>query len=276
MARPEIHPTSILQGDIRLADDVVIGPHCVLTAPPDAAITIGTGTRLIGNVYLQGPLVVGERNTLYPLVTLGFPPQDLKWDPEVPGAGLRIGSGNTFREHVTIHRATSHETPTIVGDNNYWMANSHAGHDARIGNNCIFANGVLLAGFVRVDDKVIFGGNATLHQFVRVGRGVMFSGLVGVGLDVPPFFMVTGINYAGSINLVGLRRAGYTSDQIDEVRWVYKLLCREGLPRTKALEVLREKAGSPLIDEYIAFIETSKRGICTARPKAARGTASAD
>src|SRR5437870_12468274 len=129
-----IHPSAILEGDIQLADDVAIGPHCVLTAPPGTSITLGTGTRLIGNVYLQGPLAMGAHNTIYPFVTLGFPPQDLKWDPSIPGAGVRIGSGNVFREHVTIHRATSHETPTVIGEHNYWMACSHAGHDAHVGD----------------------------------------------------------------------------------------------------------------------------------------------
>src|SRR5688572_28308164 len=171
----QVHATAILEGDIQLGDDVIVGPNCVLNGP----ITIGAGTRLIGNVYLQGPLTMGERNTIYPFVTLGFPPQDLKWDPAVAGAGLVIGSGNTFRESVTIHRATSHETPTSVGDKNYWMVNSHAGHDCRIGSNCIFANGTLLGGFVRVDDRVTTGGNTMVHQYCRVGRGAMLSGGVG-------------------------------------------------------------------------------------------------
>ena len=107
-----VHPTALLEGDVRLGDGVAIGPHCVLSAPAGTTITVGAGTRLIGHVYLNGPLMLGERNVLYPFVTLGMPPQDLKWDPNVAGAGLRIGSGNTVRESVTIHRATSHDTPT--------------------------------------------------------------------------------------------------------------------------------------------------------------------
>lgn len=270
---PSIHPTAILDGDIRLADDVVIGPNCVLSAPAGTSITLGAGTKLLGNIYLTGPLSVGERNTIYPFVTLGFPPQDLKWDPAVSGAGLVIGNGNTFREGVTIHRATSHETPTTIGDDNYWMINSHAGHDCTIGNNCIFVNGVLLGGFVRIDNKVIIGGNTTIHQFCRIGRGAMLSGAVALTLDMPPFFMLTAFNVCGSINLIGMRRAGMPAGDINLVKWVYRTMYRNGVTPKHAIETLRQRAEHPLVREYIEFIETSKRNICPARGKATRGTA---
>jgi UDP-N-acetylglucosamine acyltransferase len=271
MASASIHPTAILQGDIQLGENVVIGPNCTLDGG-GGPIRIGAGTRLLGQVFLTGPLDLGERNLLYPFVTLGFPPQDLKWDPAVPGAGLTVGSGNTFRESVTIHRATSHETPTVVGNNNYWMVNAHAGHDCIIGSNCIFANGTLLAGFVRIDDRVITGGNATIHQFCRVGRGAMLSGTMGLSMDLPPFFMLTGGNIAGSINLIGLRRSGMPRGDIDAVKWVYRTLYRTDVSPKKALETLQERSEHPLVSEYIAFIQGSKRGICPAHGKAIRGT----
>ncbi len=273
MSGPPVHPSAVLEGDVRLGDGVIIGPHCVVNAPRGASVTIGAGTRLISHAYLNGPLTLGESNTIYPFVTLGMSPQDLKWDANVPGAGLVIGSGNTFRESVTIHRATSHETPTKIGDKNYWMANSHAGHDCLIGNGCIFANGTLLAGFVRIDDRVITGGNATIHQFCRVGRGAMLSGTMGLSMDLPPFFMLTAGNVAGSINLIGLRRSGMPSADIDMVKWVYRMVYREGLPIKKSLETLREKSDHTIVREYIEFIESSKRGICPAHGKAIRGTA---
>lgn len=266
---PQVHATALLEGEIQLADDVIIGPQCVLTGP----MTIGAGTRLLGNVYLHGPLTIGEQNIVYPFTTLGFSPQDLKWDPSVAGAGLVIGSGNIFRESVTIHRATSHETPTTIGDDNYWMVNSHAGHDCRIGSRGIFANGTLLGGFVRVDDGVITGGNVTIHQFCRVGRGTMLSGTTGLSLDLPPFFMLTAGNIAGAINVIGLRRSGMAPADIDVVKWAYRTIYRSGMTPKKALEMLRERTDHPLIREYIEFIESSKRGICPARGKAIRGTA---
>jgi UDP-N-acetylglucosamine acyltransferase len=272
-ASAAIHPSAIIEGDVQLAPDVAIGPNCVLSAPPGTHISIGTGTRLIGHAYLHGPLTLGDGNLIYPFVTLGFSPQDLKWDPNVPGAGLAIGSGNTFREGVTIHRATSHETPTRIGDNNYWMSNSHAGHDCLIGSHCIFANGTLLAGFVRIDDRVITGGNSTIHQFCRVGRGAFLSGLMGISMDLAPYFMLTGPNLAGSINLVGLRRSGMPVHDIELVKWVYRTLYRSGLTPKKALDVLQERSDAPIVREYIEFIAGSKRGICPARGKAVRGTA---
>jgi UDP-N-acetylglucosamine acyltransferase len=268
MPAAQIHPTAILEGDVRIGDDCVIGPFCVIRG----SVSIGAGTRLLGNVYLQGPLTLGERNKVYPFCSLGFSPQDLKWDPEVPGAGLVIGSGNTFRESVTIHRATSHETPSRMGDNNYWMANSHSGHDCQVGNHCIVANNTALAGFVRMDDRVILGGNGSVHQFCRVGRGVMFSGGMGTSMDVPPYFLLTGNNIVGSINLVGLRRSGFKPTQIDTVRWVYRTLYRQGLSIKKAMAVLQERGDDPLVREYIEFIEQSKRGICKAVGKRTRGT----
>lgn len=269
---PQVHSSAILTDDVRLAEDVVVGPNCVLDGA-GGPIVIGDGTRVHGHAYLTGPLTLGERNVIYPFVTLGFAPQDLKWDPAVPGAGLRIGSGNVFRESVTIHRATSHETPTTIGDDNYWMVNSHAGHDCAIGSGCIFANCALLAGFARVDDRVIMGGNVTVHQFCRIGRGAFLSGLTGITQDLPPFFMLTGGNIAGSINLIGLRRSGMGADAIETVKWVYRVLYRTGVSPKKALETLRERQDHPLVAEYIAFIESSKRGICPARGKAIRGMA---
>ena len=265
---PRVHPTASLDGEVELADDVEIGPHCVLTGP----ITIGAGCRLIGNVWLQGPLTLGERNLLYPFSCLGFAPQDVKWDPAQPGAGLVIGSGNVFREGVTIHRATSDQTPTRVGNQNYWMAYSHAGHDSLIGNDCIFANGTLLAGFVRVEDRVITGGTTCVHQFCRVGRGAMLSGTMGLTRDLPPWFMLTGTNTAGSINMIGLRRSGASQEAIEDVRWVYKTLYRCGISIAAAIEVIRERAGRPIVDEYLEFFASSKRGICPAKSDPARGT----
>jgi UDP-N-acetylglucosamine acyltransferase len=270
MALPQIHLSATITGEARLADDVTIGPNCTLDGTL-GAITIGSGTRLIAAAHLCGPLTLGDGNTLYPCAALGFAPQDLKWDANVAGAGLVIGSGNTFREGATIHRATSHETPTRVGDHCYWMAGSHAGHDCHIGSKCVFANGTLLAGHVQVDDRVITGGGLVVHQHCRIGQGAMLSGGVGMSLDVPPRFMLTGNNIVGSVNLIGLRRSGMSSEQIETIKWVYRTLYRQGLLPKAALEILRERGDDPLVSEYITFIEMSKRGICPARGKAIRG-----
>jgi len=265
---PEIHPSAILDGDVELADDVTIGPHCVIRG----RVRIGAGSRLVGHVYLQGPLELGARNRVYPFTTLGFAPQHLAWDPDRPGAGLVIGDDNQIRESVTISRAASDDVPTRVGSRNYWMVNTHVGHDCEIGSDCVIANGTLLAGSVRMGDGVITGGNVAVHQFCQVGRGALLSGTCGLNKDLPPFFMLTGGNVAGSINLIGMRRSGMPSDQIDDVKWVYKTLYRRGFSFARALEQLEERADRPIVAEYLAFLRRSTRGLCPDRGEARRGT----
>jgi UDP-N-acetylglucosamine acyltransferase len=267
---PEIHPSAILDRDVEHADDVQIGPHCVIRG----RVRIGAGSRLLGHVYLQGPLELGARNRVYPFTALGFAPQHLAWDPDRPGAGLVIGDDNQIRESVTISRAASDDVPTRIGSRNYWMVNSHAGHDCEIGSDCVIANGTLLAGSVRIGDGVITGGNVAVHQFCQVGRGALLSGTFGLNKDLPPFFMLTGSNIAGSINLIGMRRSGMPSEQIDDVKWVYKTLYRRGFSYPRALEQLEERADRPIVAEYLAFLRGSKRGLCPDRGEARRGTGS--
>lgn len=269
---PQVHSTAILEGDVQLADDAIIGPHCVLdgTLGP---IRVGPDTRLRGHVYLNGPVTLGARNRLYPFVTIGFSPQSISYDHDHPGEGVIIGSGNILREQVTIHRAMTTDGPTTVGDDNYFMVASHVGHDCRVGHRCMFANSAMLAGHVTVGDRVVFGGGAGVQQFVRVGHHCMLSGNTGATRDLPPGFMLTSINIAGSINLVGLRRGGYTPAQIDDVRWAYKIICREGHGLRAAVAALHEREASPIVREYIEFINTAKRGIVTARANAGRGRA---
>ncbi|MFO0963523.1 MAG: acyl-ACP--UDP-N-acetylglucosamine O-acyltransferase [Phycisphaerales bacterium] len=264
-----VHPTAFLEGDVEIGAHTVVGPGCVvwgLVGP----VRVGAHCQLLVRCNLTGPLVLGDRNILYPNVSLGFSPQDVGFDPNSPGPGCIIGDGNTFRENVTIHRGKTAE-PTRIGNSNYWMTNSHVGHDSVVGNNCIIATNSALAGHVEIADRVIFGGVATIHQFTRVGRGAMLGGLTGISMDLPPFFMTTSINLAGSINLVGLRRSGASVKQIDTVRWVYKTIYRSGSTPQQALPILRERAGDPLVDEYIAFIASSKRGICHGAGRTSRG-----
>jgi UDP-N-acetylglucosamine acyltransferase len=188
------------------------------------------------------------------------------------GRGSRGGDENTFRESVTISRAASDDVPTRVGNRNYWMANSHAGHDCEIGNGCVIANGTLLGGSVRIGDGVVTGGNVAIHQFCHVGRGALLSGTFGLNKDLPPFFMLTGSNIAGSLNLVGMRRSGMPHDQIDDVRWVYKTLYRRGLSLPRAVEQLEERKARPIVAEYLEFLASSKRGLCAARGDPRRGS----
>ena len=222
-----VHRTAILEGEVELEPDVELGPWCVIRGP----VHLGEGTRLLASVHLQGPLRMGARNLLYPGACIGFAPQSTSTDPARPGPGTEIGDRNTFREGVTVHRAMTDEGPTRIGDRNFFMAGSHVGHDARVGSDCILANHAALGGHTEVGDGAVLGGHAAVHQFCRVGRGAMISGLMGISLDLPPFFLVTSHNAATAVNLVGMRRAGMPSEEIAEVRWVHRTLYGRPLGR---------------------------------------------
>ncbi len=259
-----VHATAVIEGPVDLPDDVTIGPGCVIDGTL-GRVTIGPGTRLIANVYLCGPLSLGAANLLYPGASLGFCPQYLNHDPSRPGGGLVVGDHNTIREGVTIHRSITDDEPTTVGHHNYFMANSHAGHDSRISDHCTFVNGTLIGGHVTINEHVTIGGNTTIHQFVRIGRGAFLSGCVGTTYDLPPFFMLTGLNIVGGVNLIGMRRQGMSRDEIEEIRWIYKTLYRRNLPPRMAIQALKERDDRPLVAECIAFLESSKRGLCPCR-----------
>lgn len=269
---PDVHPTAILEGDVTLADDVVVGPNCVLTGP----VTIGAGTTLLGNVYLHGPVTIGSGNAIYPFACLGFAPQHAKFDRHAPGHGLVVGNDNTFREHFTAHRAFTDEGPTTIGDRNLFMVGSHVGHDDRVGSDCTIANATLLAGHVTVGDRVTMGGNSAVHQFCTIGRGAMISGVAATTKDVLPFAMVTGISICPGMNLIGAKRAGFERDEIDDLKWIYRIACRDGNTKSRAVEMLRERGERPLVAEAIDFLEASTRGICTARVRARFGGAAVE
>ncbi len=256
---PKIHPTAILDGDIDLADDVEIGPFCVLRG----RISIGAGTVLVQGVHLQGPLVLGADNVCYPGVAIGFAPQDKGFAPAKDGPGTALGDGNVLREHVTIHRATRDDRPTRLGHRNYLMACAHLAHDVQVEDDCILANNTLLAGHVEMASKVVTGGGAGVHQFVRVGRGAMLGGLTGTTKDVCPFFMVTATNFVGGFNRIGLKRGGATPAEVDLVRDVYGTLVRSTRPYSERVRALARFAGTPLGDEFIAFVAASRRGLTT-------------
>lgn len=253
---PQVHPTAILDGPIELAEDVCVGPYCCL----QGRIRIGAGTRLLHHVYLQGPLTLGERNTVYPNASLGYAPQDRKFSPSDEGAGTVIGHENVFREGSSVHRATK-DIPTTIGDRNYFMVNTHAAHDNRVGNDCTLANGALLAGHVTVGDGVIFGGNCGIHQFTRIGRMVMIGGAAAVTHDVPPFCVVYSSKQVGSLNIIGLRRGGL-GGHIPPLKKAFELLYRSRLGRATAVKrILSELSIDPLCVEFAEFVRDTKRGI---------------
>ncbi len=269
---PHIHPTSIVDAKAELADDVVIGPYCVIKGD----VRLGAGCQLVSHCFLKGPLVMGERNTVYPFATLGSEPQDRRMGLDYVGPGTLIGNDNVFRENVTIHRGGKTRATTI-GDRNYFMAYSHAAHDCLIGNDCNFANSSALAGHCEVGDRVILGGGAGAQQFCRLGRMSFLAGNEGITKDLPPFCMVHHSKAVASLNLVGLRRSGYQKN-IDNVRKAFRVLYRSGLTNAAAVTRIRtELAHDPLCLEMADFVAGTKQGITTyanSRTFRVRGTSS--
>jgi UDP-N-acetylglucosamine acyltransferase len=223
-------------------------------------VKLGAGTRVMERVTLHAPLTMGTGNVIYPNATVGIEPQDRKYDPAKGTGGVVIGNDNRIREGATVHRSTG-ATPTKMGDRNLLMANGHVAHDVVIGNDCTLANGVLIAGHVTIEDRAILGGNAAVHQFCRVGRMAMLSGVAGIVQDLPPFCVVYETRKLGSLNLVGLRRAGYR-EHIRPLSHAFEIFFKGRHAAAKALEIIeRDCGGDPLCAEFVAFVRGSQRGI---------------
>lgn len=260
---PTIHPTALLEGDIQLADSAQVGPFCHLKGQ----VSLGEGVRLLERVSIQGPATVGAGTIMYPGAIIGYEPQDYKFLPGTPSAGVAIGTNCIIREHATVHAATSTEKPTRLGDGVFLMVNSHVGHDTVVGDKTILVNNSALAGHVTVEDRVILSGGCLVHQFCRVGRLCMFSGASIITTDIPPFMMAIDRNEIVGLNLVGLRRNGFSADEINTLRQVFSKIMRLNLPRQELLAVLAErKDTSPAIKQIHDFIAA-----CSKKPLAPIG-----
>lgn len=251
-----IHPTAIVSPEAELAGDVVVGPFAVL----EGRVNLGPGCVVHPHALLRGPMTAGQGNQIFAGAVLGERPQHLKYNDEE--TSVEIGDFNVFREHVTVHRGTAHSWKTRIGSHNYFMVNSHVAHDCQIGNRCIFANGALLAGHCVVEDSVYLSGNAAVHQFVNVGRHALLSGCSTTTKDIPPFIIQTGNNIVVGVNVIGMRRAGFTGDQIQSVRDAYRILFREGMVLNESLARIEKEFGHvDTVAELLAFIHRSSRGI---------------
>jgi UDP-N-acetylglucosamine acyltransferase len=251
-----IHPTALIAPEAELADDVEVGPYAVI----EGRVCLGPGCVLRPYVHLIGPLTVGRENLIYTGAVIGERPQHLRYNDEP--TGVEIGDYNVFREHVTIHRGTTHSWQTRIGSHNFLMAHSHVAHDCQVGSHCILANGALLGGHCVVEDNVYLAGNCAVHQFVRIGRLALLSGVSATTKDIPPFIMQQDINGVVGVNVVGMRRAGMPAPHIDAVRRAFHILYREGHLIPTALAKVEEEVGSvPSVAELLAFIRKSTRGI---------------
>ena len=252
-----IAPSAIVGRAARLGKGVVIGHNCVI----DDHAEIGDGCQLGPNVVILGSTKLGAGCRVHAAAVLGDAPQDFHATDEP--SFVEIGEETTIREHVTIHRATKPGGATRVGRRCLLMSGSHVGHDAVIGDDVILVNHVLIGGHAQVGDRAVLGGAALVHQFTRVGRLAMLSGASSVQMDVPPFCMTrsTTSNTVMSLNVVGLRRAGVTSEERRTLQQAFHTIYREGLTTKQALAVL-DKEQSPLVRELVEFVRSSTRGIC--------------
>jgi len=254
-----IHPTAIIQPGAEIDSDVEIGPYAVI----GPRVRIGRGTKVGPHAVIDGWTEIGAGNQIFHCAAVGGVPQDLKYKGEE--TWLRIGDNNIIREFATLQPGTvTGIGETVIGDHNLFMAYCHVAHDCIVGNRVIMANGSTLAGHVVVEDYSILGGLSAVHQYTRVGESAMLSGGAMVGQDVLPYTVASG-NRATSagLNLVGLKRRGFSAPLISSLKKAYKIMVRSGLRLEVAIQRIREELPpSPEIAHIIEFAQKSERGIC--------------
>lgn len=249
-----IHSTAIISDGAKIAEDVSIGPFCVI----GGEVEIDSGTQISSHVVIEGKTKIGKNNKIFPFAILGVVPQDLKFKGEQ--AKLEIGDNNTIREYCNFHLGTEDGGMlTKIGSNNLFMVGVHIAHDCMIGDNIVMANHATMAGHVEVQDDVVIGGLAAVHQFTRIGKGSMIGGLSAVVNDVVPFTTASGerANVAG-LNLVGVKRKGYSKDQINDLRAYFKDVFQSNsdLSFTKKIEEFAKDRNSDLVTQIAEFVNS--------------------
>ncbi len=254
-----IHTAAVISDKAEIAEDVTIGPNTVI----EDDVRIGRGTKIGSNAHICAGTTIGNDCKLHMGVCLGDEPQDLAY--KGAKSYLTIGDNNIFREHVTVHRGTTKDSSTKIGDNNYFMCLSHIAHNCIIGNNVIICNNALLGGHVEVEDKAFISGGCLIHQFVRIGTLSMVGGGVRLNKDFPPFMSTGNDNIVTAYNTIGLRRAGITIQARKEIKEAFRFLYHADLNQSQALNKLEEIATSQEARHIIDFIRVSKRGVCASR-----------
>jgi UDP-N-acetylglucosamine acyltransferase len=251
-----IHPTAVVDPRAEIDPSAEIGPYVLVEGP----VRVGARCRILGHAVLTGSVAMGEDNEVHYGAVIGHVPQDVAF----PGgeSGVRIGRGNVFREHVTVHRGTKPGTDTVIGDRNFFFAGSHAAHNCRVGDDVVVANNSLLAGYVEVGDRSFVSGNCVVHQFVRIGRLAMLRGGTRVSRDVQPFCIVDGTHTVRALNVVGLRRAGMPADEIRALRRAFHALFVRPRNLKIALAEVEQATSSPAVRELVEFVRSSRRGVC--------------
>ena len=258
-----IHPTAIIHPKARLDSTVSVGPYAVI----EEHVQLGPNCRIGPYVHLTGHTTAGADNCFLTGCVIGEAPQDLKY--QGAPTRLRIGDQNIFREQVTVHRSNTDAEETVIGSHNFLMAHCHVGHNTRVGDHVIMANGALLGGHVLVQDRAFISGNCLVHQFVRVGTLALMQGGAAISKDLPPFCVARGDNGICGLNSVGLRRAGFTAEQRLELKRLYHALFRSGEKLSAALAAARGSFTSEHARALLEFVAATRRGLCADTGKSA-------
>ena len=254
----KVHETVIIEGNVEIPEDVEIGAYTVICGN----VKIGKGTKIGNRVTIKGNVKIGENCKIYDGAVIGEEPQHLKYEGEE--TFVEIGNNVIIREYVTIHRGTALDKgKTIVKDNVMLMAYSHVAHDCVVGKGVIMANCATLGGHVEVGDYAFIGGLSAVHQWARVGAYAMVGGLTGVSLDIPPFTVASGQHAKlYGVNVIGLKRRGFTQEKIKVIQKAYRIIFRSRIPRSEALEIaLKELGRHEEVKLLVDFIKNSKRGV---------------
>ncbi len=255
----QIHPTAIVHSSVGLGEGVEIGPYAIV----EEDVQIGDGTHIGSHAVVGSYTTIGCNCRIFPHAVIGMPPQDLKFKGEK--TTLTIGDNTIIREFASLHRGTVEGGgETVVGADNFIMAYVHLAHDCHLGKHVIIANVANLAGHITVEDYAIIGGLTAIHQFVRIGAYAIVGGASGIPKDIVPYAMASGnrVQIQG-LNLIGLKRHGFSEEDIKTLRSAYKLLFKSDLNTSQALEAIEEQGiNGPVIDSLVNFIKNSERGIC--------------
>lgn len=250
------HPTAIIDPAAQFGAEVCVGPYAVI----ESGTEIGDGCEVRTHAVIKRFTTLGSNNVVHEGAILGGEPQDLGF--KQCESYLRIGASNVFRESVTVHRGTDPESETVIGSNCFIMACAHVAHNCRLGDRVIIANNVALAGHVEIQDGAFISGGVVVHQFCRLGRLAMIGGNSKIVQDCLPFVVTDGVpGSAHGLNLVGLRRAGFKSSEIQKLKEAYRILLRSGLGLEVALSRMAD-LGDPLVNELMDFVRGSARSFC--------------
>jgi len=258
-----VDPSATVASTARVHPQARVGPQASIGefAIVEEDVVIGAFCRLEPYVFVKRWTTLGERNEISAGTVLGTDPLDKNFTGE--RSYLRIGDGNIIREHYTISRGTQPESATEIGNDNYIMTSGHIAHNCVIGNHCVIASCALVAGHVHVEDQAFISGGVVVHQYSKIGRLAMIGGNSRVNLDVPPFFLYTDFNARpNGLNVVGLKRAGFASEEIAALKSAYRILYRSGLKLMDALARIAAELDTEHTRHLVKFVQSSERGIC--------------